>query len=261
MLTTEQVAHFQTFGFLVLRKHFTENEISVMKREAEEIYDEDRDGKPFGGEETQYIQPFFERKPYLSTLVDDDRLYSIGEDLLGPDFVLISTEGRLRVGPTAWHGMVPKEDALRTVKINIYPDPLTRDTGCLRVIPGSHHMASPDMYEPLRALNYRADFRPFGFTPAEVPCVPLEVVPGDVVLFQEYVLHSSFGGGYEGRHQLSTSFYANPTTVEEIKEITDLYSVAKWSAHPSESYLNSEKPRIRRMVSRLVELGFEPLKY
>ena len=101
MLTAEQVAHFQTFGFLVLRQLFTGDEISVMKREAEETYDDDRGGKPFDGEETQYIQPFYERKPYLSTLVDDDRIYSIGEDLLGPDFVLIGTEGRLRVGPTA----------------------------------------------------------------------------------------------------------------------------------------------------------------
>ena len=260
MLTAEQVAHFQTFGFLVLRQLFTGDEISVMKREAEEIYDDDRGGKPFDGEETQYIQPFYERKPYLSTLVDDDRIYSIGEDLLGPDFVLIGTEGRLRVGPTAWHGEVPREDALRTVKINIYPDPLTKETGCLRVVPGSNLVASPDLYEPLRALNYSEDFRPFGFAPAEIPCVPLEVEPGDVVLFQERVLHSSFGGE-NGRHQLSNSFYANPTTDEEIKEITDLYNAAKWSAHPSQSYINSERPRIRRMVSRLVELGFEPLNH
>ena len=90
--------------------------------------------------------------------------------------------------------------------------------------------------------------------------MPLEVEPGDVVLFQERVLHSSFGGE-NGRHQLSNSFYANPTTDEEIKEITDLYNASKWSAHPSQSYINSERPRIRRMVSRLVELGFEPLNH
>ena len=97
MLTSDQIAHFETFGFLVLRQLFTPEEITIMKREAEEIYYEDRGGEPFTGEETQSVQPFFERKPYLSQLVDDDRIYSIGEDLMGPDFILDGTEGRMRV--------------------------------------------------------------------------------------------------------------------------------------------------------------------
>lgn len=260
MLPQEQTAHFETFGFLVLRQLFTSDEVAIMKREAEEIYDDDRNGKPFKGEESQYVQPFFERKPFLSTLADDDRIHDIPESLLGPDFVLDGTEGRLRVGPTAWHGTVPTESAVRTVKINIYPDALARDTGCLRVIPGSHHVAAPDSYRPLREPDYSPEFRPFGLPPTEVPCVPLEVQPGDIVVFQENVLHSSFGGS-PGRHQLSISFFANPTTDEQVNEIVDAYSRSKWSFRPSESYINSDRPRIRRMVSRLVELGFTPLEH
>ena len=260
MLSAEQKAHFETFGFLLVRQLFTGDEVAIMKREALELYDEDRDWKPFKGEETQYIQPFFERKRFLSTLADDDRIYDIPEGLLGPDFVLDGTEGRLRVGPTAWHGSLPREDAVRTVKINIYPDPVTRDTGCLRVIPGSHHVASPDPYRALRTLDYSPEFRPFGLAPTEVPCVPLETQPGDIVVFQENLLHSSFGGG-PGRHQLAISFFANPTTAEQVKEIVDAYSGSKWSFRPAESYINSDRPRIRRMVSRTVELGFTPLKY
>lgn len=259
MLTPEQMAHFHTFGYVVLRQHFTLDEITIMQRESDEIYEEDRDGRPFDGEETQYVQPFFERKPFLSVLLDDDRIYDIGVDLLGPDFMLVGTEGRLRVGPTPWHGGLPSADALRTVKINIYPDALTKETGALRVIPGSHHIASPDLWEPLRTLNYSPDFRPFDMAPQDVPCVPLEVEPGDVVLFQEYTLHSSFGGAETGRNQISTSFYADPKSEEEVREITDLHNRAHWSAHPTESNINSDRPRIRRMVSRLVELGFEHL--
>ena len=260
MLTTEQVAHFRAFGYLVLRRLFSQDEAALMKREAEEIYEADTAGKPFDPEETQYVQPFFERKPFLSALPDDDRIYGIGESLLGADFVLDGTEGRLRVGPTHWHGGVPRENAVPTVKINIYPDPLTKETGCLRVIPGSHHVASPDLYEPLRRLNDGPDFRPFGFAPPDVPCVPLEVQPGDIVVFQEYLLHSSFGGG-PGRHQLAISFFANPTSDEQVKEIVDSYSSAKWSFRPAESYINNDRPRIRRMVSRLVDLGFETSKF
>ena len=228
-----------------------------MKQEAEEIFQEERGGGPFQGEQTESVQPFFERRPYLSMLPDDDRIYEIAEDLMGPDFFLEGTQGRLRVGPTPWHGGENK--GLRHVRINIYPDPLTKDTGCLRVIPGTHNTVSPDLFEVLRRANYSPDFRPFGLDASEVPCVPLEVEPGDIVIFTDYVLHSSFGGK-PGRHQLAVSFQANPTTDAEIKVMVETYT-SHTTAHPSESYINSERPRIRRMVARLVELGFEPLPF
>ena len=40
-------------------------------------------------------------------------------------------------GPIANNGAPPH------VKISFYPEPLTRDTGCLRVVPGSHLAGSP----------------------------------------------------------------------------------------------------------------------
>ena len=131
MLTPGQIARFETFGFLVLRNVFNENEVAIIRQEADEIFEENRAGKP-AGEETQGVQPFFELKPLLSTLVDDDRIYNIGLDLLGPDFLLVQTEGRSRVGDTPWHGPVAEENATRTAKIGFYLDELRRDTGCLQ---------------------------------------------------------------------------------------------------------------------------------
>ena len=64
MITAEQRAHFETFGFLVMRQVFTPDEIAVMTREANEIMDEERGGRPFDGEKRQFVQPFFERKPF-----------------------------------------------------------------------------------------------------------------------------------------------------------------------------------------------------
>ena len=81
-------------------------------------------------------------KPYLSTLPEDDRIYEIGVDLLGPDFILGQTEGRSRAGDTPWHGGETYE--LGTVKINFYLDELTKDTGALRFVPGSHKYSDPD---------------------------------------------------------------------------------------------------------------------
>ena len=87
MLTAQQKAHFETFGFLMLRQLQSQDEIAIMKRESVEIFDEARNGRAFDGKRRQPVQPFFERRPFLSSLVEDDRIYGIGESLLGPDFL------------------------------------------------------------------------------------------------------------------------------------------------------------------------------
>jgi len=97
MLTLGQKAHFETFGFLIIRQIFDIDEVSIIQREVDELFAEERDGRS-AGDETKFVQPFFERKPFLSTLVYDDRIYNIGLDLLGPYFVLNQTEGRVRAG-------------------------------------------------------------------------------------------------------------------------------------------------------------------
>ena len=260
MLTPGQIAHFETFGFLVLRQLFTPEEAAIMKREAIEIFDEVRGGKPFTGEKWEQVQPFFERRTFMSKLADDDRIYNIGVDLLGPDFFLDGTEGSLHVGETSWHGGPPPENAVRHVKIAFYLDPLTRETGCLRVIPGSHHPQTPYPFDMLKGRSDGPDFRPFGMLPSEIPCVALECEPGDVVAFKENTLHASFGGA-SGRHQHAINFVENPRTAVQVAHIKGMYESMTYSFHPSTSYIDSDRPRIRRMVSRLVEWGFEPLEF
>ena len=259
MLTSEQIAHFETFGFLVLRQLFTQEEVAIMKRESVEIFDEVRGGKPFTGEAWEAVQPFFERRPFLSRVPEDDRIYNIGVDLLGPDFILEGTEGNLHVGDTRWHGDPPDEASVRHPKITFYTEPVTRETGCLRVIPGSHRSGPPDPYAILRGRNDGPDFRPFGLAPSEVPSYPIESRPGDVVVFTENVLHAAFGGK-AGRHQHAMSFMPNPKTDDEVAYLRNLYDGYRYALHPAESYVSSERPRLRRMVSRLVELGFETSK-
>ena len=259
MLTSGQIAHYETFGFLILRQLFSAEESATVKREAEEIFEEFRAANYFDGHMWEAVQPFLERKPFLSMIPEDDRIYNIGVDLLGPDFILEGTEGNLQMGDTPWHGGVPKEDVPSHIKIAFYADPLTRETGCLRVVPGSHNVSSPDLLSVLRDRNYEADFMPFGISPSDVPSFAIESQPGDVVVFTENLLHASFGGR-DGRHQHALSFMANPRTDAEVASVRSLYEGAKYGLHPAESYVNSDSPRIWGMVSRLVEWGFETSK-
>ena len=258
MLSPEQIAHFEAFGFLLLRRLLDPGEAATLKREAEEVFDEDRGGRPFPGETTEFVQPFFERRPFLFSLLDDDRIHGIGVDLLGPDFVLDQTEGRLRVEPTAWHAgdPFPQRPALDQDRV------LPRDPDPRQRLPArrpriAHPVQSRIRWRPCVRPAWTPDYRPFGLPQEEIPHVPLEVEPGDIVVFTESVLHGAFGGR-PGRHQHAINFFSNPRTDAQVAEVREVHDRTRWSVRPTEALLKSGRPRIRRMISKLVELGFEP---
>ena len=140
----------------------------------------------------------------------------------------------------------------------MYFDTLTKDDGSLRVIPGTQRRPFGEQVWPQQNINDR-DAMPFGVAQEDIPCVALESVPGDVIVFTEHVFHSAFGSK-KGRMQISTEYAANPTTDEQIAALREQHDKFTFSYHPVQSYIDSDKPRIRRMVSRLVELGCTPIE-
>ena len=123
--------------------------------------------------------------------------HDIAVDLLGEDFNYLGSDGNFYAGDTGWHsdGWTPK---LRHIKFAFYLDPLTKDTGCLRVIPGSHRIGEP-FAEALQAQIYKLHDHWGLENGREVPCVPLETQPGDLVLFNWNTKHAAFGGGKRRR--------------------------------------------------------------
>ena len=257
MLSEGQKQFFDTFGFLILRNVFTPDEMATIKQESDEIFGEGLGNKLDTGRVA--LQPFFERRPFMSTLVEDDRIYGIGESLLGPDFFLIGTEGNRHSGDTYWHGGGLWADRVKAVKIAFYPESLTAATGSLRVVPGSHRQGSPDPLELLRHGNKNPPSLPFGVRQSEIPCVALELEPGDLGVFTEEILHAAFGG-HEGRHQHAINFMESPKTESKVADVRKLYNDANYSLRPSESYVNSDSPRVRRLVAKNLEMGFDMIK-
>ena len=259
IFTKQQIRFFETFGFVVLRGLMKRDEMDLMREESEDIMRELRGGKDFDGKTRQAIQPFFERRPFLHSLLGDERINDIGEELCGPDFVLDQTEGNLHVGDTQWHGPYGAWEPVRWIKIGFYLESLRADNGCLRFVPGSHILGDPDYYSVLRDNpEDPATFRPFGVKPSEVPCYPVECEPGDVIVFVETLLHASFGGR-NGRHQHAINFFEKPKTEEQIKHVKAIYANTTYSLRAPISDVESSNPRIRRMVSGLLELGFDTI--
>ena len=256
MLTEEQVAHFRTFGFVVQRQLFSPEEMEAISSDFDEVMGEAHKGEPFTGQKTHSVIWFLERKPSLTRLADDDRIYNVVEQLIGPDPLWVLSDAHLFVGDTQWHsatdGALP---VLDHVKIVMYPDRLTKDTGCLRVIPGSH---LPKYQRHLRPLKKQYDdpegTQPFGVAGTDVPAYAFESQPGDVIFASENLWHASFGGS-PGRRMFNMNIYENPTTDEQVQYIRDERPNNTAMFHPHEVFLNSDRPRIRGMVQKYVDLG------
>ena len=190
-LTPEQLNHFDTFGFIVWRQAFSPDEIADISARFEDVLAEDRQGQNFSGDKRQGVHGFLELRPELQRLLEDDRIYTSVEQLLGPGFVWIGSDGNLYVGDTRWHP--DNSAAYRRVKVAFYLDPVKAETGCLRVIPGSHLPGMGDRLRELWPIDETGE-SPYGVAGSDIPFFPLESLPGDVVFFNQRVFHSAYGG-------------------------------------------------------------------
>lgn len=216
MLSTEPCAYYDTFGFLVFRQYFSPAEMATNRREFEEVLEAALNGHPFTGQKRHMVFGCIEQQPHRASLEEDDRIYTVMEELLGPGFVWITSDGNYYVGDTQWHpdagGMLP---GCHLIKVAFYLDPVRKDAGCLRVIPGSHREPLHRALKPL--AQHRADppTYPFGVTGEQIPAYPLESDPGDVVVFNQALWHASFGGSNQ-RRMFTLNFAAAPKTAEEV---------------------------------------------
>jgi hypothetical protein len=193
-LSDQQIAYFQTFGFLKF-PGLLADQIGSITDAFEGIWAErggGHNGRPHDGKARSTIVPFIDQHERLCALLDDERIVGIASSLLGEDFNYTGSDGNYYVGDTNWHS-----DGWHTkyvyVKIALYLDPLTRDTGCLRVIPGSHR--NGDWFAESLHAKVRKSEENLGIPGRDVPAVALETVPGDLLLFNHNTKHAAFGGG------------------------------------------------------------------
>ena len=79
MTSAEQVAHYQTFGFLSLRGAFNPDEVAAIGAVFDQLLARERGGKPFAGESRQTFFGIAEQDPLLSQMVEGGRIYQTVE--------------------------------------------------------------------------------------------------------------------------------------------------------------------------------------
>lgn len=203
VLTDQQQRFFDTFGFLRLPGLIADIIDDVIE-DFEAIWAArggGHNGQPHDGSARSTIFPFIDQHERLCTLLDDPRIHGIATSLLGEDFNYLGGDGNYYVGDTNWHPD-GRHVELKFIKIAFYLDPVDATSGALRLIPGSHKIGDrfgDSIKEALAGMTGQEPVDAYGVTGDRVPAVAMESRPGDIVVFNHNMLHSSWGGGNRRR--------------------------------------------------------------
>jgi ectoine hydroxylase-related dioxygenase (phytanoyl-CoA dioxygenase family) len=199
-LTEQQMGHFETFGYLGIPGLLADRADRIIQA-FETLWAKHgggHAGKPHDGKARSAMVQFLDQSEYLSTLLDDPRIHGIAASILGDDFNYMGSDGNFYAGDTRWHSDgYGGRGGPRHIKIAFYLDPLTRDTGALRVIPGSHRLGEPYADQLQREISQSDSL--WGVPGSQVPAMALETKPGDVLVFNHDLKHSAWGGSQRRR--------------------------------------------------------------
>lgn len=199
-LTEQELSFFRTFGYLSFPGLMTDR-IEEIQSEFETVWamhGGGHNGKPHDEKARSCIVPFIDQSEVLCTLLDDPRILGIAYSILGDDFNYTGSDGNFYVGETRWHSDgARKPEEPMYIKIAFYLDRLTRVTGALRVIPGSHLVG--DGYADALSNRIGNSQEQWGLHGRDIPAAVLETQPGDLVMFNHNTKHAAFGGGVRRR--------------------------------------------------------------
>jgi hypothetical protein len=223
MLSHEQIDHYRTFGFLVLPGYLEEHETAALGAELDraqrDAFGARYDQRPDDGSSGHYLPMMSQaRTPVSLALVEDQRFLATARQLVGAPVVPTYAEGILYFDQSGFH-----DDAgpgVRAVKFVAYLEPLTADTGALRLLPGSHH---PELSAIVAAWDRRHPAHDAEQLRRQVEALPLYVAetrPGDVIAFDWHVRHTSIRG--RDRRQWTISYVRDPAGAEETERFTDV---------------------------------------
>ena len=258
-LTEQQLTFIATFGYLHLPGLLNDKIDRI--EEAFESLIQSQGGKDHDGKRRLSMVPFLNHSEYLCSLLDDDRIDGIATSLLGEDYQYWNSDGNYYVGDTDWHSDAsswPKRPLF--YKLGIYLDPVTRDTGALRVIPGSHRCGEgfADTVQSLLVNDRKRGYYEgtLGVDGRNIPAVALASQPGDVAIFNQAIKHSAWGGG--DRRRMFTINYTPLYTgelLEHFLEVVDQhgYSKADVFGDPAGPLLTTATPSRLHHLEQLLE--------
>lgn len=215
-LTAAQIHYFNTFGYLRLPGLF-KPDIARLTEGFEDVFREhgqeamDYRVALHNNERRVNMMGIVERSEKMRWLLDDARVHAILAPLFRTPYGYTGSDGNLFYCESSWHyDSFGAPLDIRHIKLSFYLDPLTAETGAIRVIPGTHHyhdvfsqMTREALYTPEEIVAN------VGVEPSAIPSVPLATEPGDLVCWDFRTQHASFRGDAR-RRLFSLSFREEP---------------------------------------------------
>jgi hypothetical protein len=257
-LSTEQRLHFQTYGYVVLNSWIPYPALKILEKETSSALTRSDGNGPMLQRNECASLAMGNDTPLLSAALENPLFLETAKALYGPKLLGIATYVTSHVGDTGWHADSPAAEP-RGIKFSIYLDDVERNSGALRVIPGSHRNPLHDtVRNHLRNKRETED--------NEVPVMVCPSKPGDVIAFDLRLFHAALGGGSD-RRVINLFYYENPVEPRAVQQTREqiiedyewLYNknpLATGVFHP-DWLENPDKSSVRESwIGRYRELGF-----
>jgi len=252
-LSPQQIDFMDTFGYLHVPGLIADRIAEV--DEAFETLMRRNGGDAHDGSKRFCMVPFINHCAYLCTLLDDPRIHGIASALLGEDYQYWNSDGNYYAGDTGWHSDTQWPEPIRFYKMAIYLDRMTRDSGALRVIPGSHRFGEGYAEVLQEQLYVRKNF--WGAADGrDVPAVALETEPGDLVISNHSTKHSAWGGNQRRRMftLVYTGLHEGGDDLEAYRAFLEQVGYTKREVFgPGGPLLETAPPQRLRHLRQLVE--------
>jgi len=189
-LSQTQIEHFHQQGFLPPVRILDESEAETLR---EQLEDFEARYPQFKGQldfKANLILPTIDR------LSKDSRLLDVMEDLLGPNLLHWNATFRIKEAKTGQHAAWHQDTAYIKLKpflaiCWLALSPANPQSGCLRVIPGSHKgalLSHSEGNDPKSILS-RAQYIDEKFD--ESGAVDIELAPGEATVINHGIIHAS----------------------------------------------------------------------
>jgi hypothetical protein len=183
-------------GYVVLRRFFDPDRLAAeldrtlkdgtSAQQPPQLFSAGADTVPL-----RYVPMMCERTPVSLDLART--LSSVAKELLGRSVLPGRAKGTEYFSDTSWHR--DSQHDIQSIGCLAYLDRLSAASGALRVLPRSHTDRTRRLANDARDAS-----------------VAIETRPGDVIVFDEHLVHGS-GGGRE-RRQWRVDFVVDPSAVE-----------------------------------------------
>ena len=237
VLSTGSVESYRRDGFLPPIRMFPSEEVRTWRGcleafEAEhgKVFSENRTtaGTAFTG---SYRFKSHLLMKWLADVIRHPRILDAVEDLIGPNLLCWTTHWFVKEANSpqyvSWHqdsnywGLDPAE----LVSVWLALSPSTIDSGCLRVLPGSHRappMEHVDTYAQDNMLTRGQEIRGID----EFEAVDLEAQPGEVLLFDYRLAHASYANRTDDR-RIGVGIRYIPPATRQVRHSWDSASLVR----------------------------------